>query len=93
MQQFPHLSLNTARREQTKVIKMAYASDIRTENGGIADRFAALTKKMGARFARYKTYRRTLNELAALSDAELRDLGLCRAQIRSVAYEHVLDAH
>lgn len=72
---------------------MAYASDIRTSEGGIADRFAALTKSVGARFARYKTYRRTLSELASLSDMELRDLGLCRSQIRSVAYEHVYDAH
>ncbi|MDF1802721.1 DUF1127 domain-containing protein [Thalassovita sp.] len=72
---------------------MAYASDIRTGNGGFADRFAALTKDLGARYARYKTYRQTLNELASLSNMELRDLGLCRAQIRSVAYEHVYDAH
>lgn len=72
---------------------MAYASDIRTANASLTDRFAALTKNLGVRFARYKTYRQTLNELAALSDADLRDLGLCRAQIRSVAYEHVYDAH
>ncbi len=72
---------------------MAYASDIQNAPHGITDRFAALIKNLGARYARYKTYRSTLNELAALSNAELRDLGLCRAQIRSVAYEHVYDAH
>lgn len=72
---------------------MAYASDIRTGGNSVADRFAALTKNLAARYARYKAYRHTLNELAALSNAELRDLGLCRAQIRSVAAEHVYDAH
>lgn len=72
---------------------MAYASDIRTGNGRFTDRFVALTKDLGARYARYKTYRQTLNELASLSDRDLRDLGLCRAQLRSVAYEHVYDAH
>ncbi|WP_319824318.1 DUF1127 domain-containing protein [Thalassovita sp.] len=72
---------------------MAYASDIRTANGGFADRFAALIKDLGARYARHKTYRKTLNELASLSNRELRDLGLCRSQLRSVAYEHVYDAH
>ena len=73
--------------------EMAYASDLQTANNGFADRFAALTKNLGARIARYKAYRTTMSELAALSDAELRDLGLCRGQIRSVAYEHVYDAH
>lgn len=72
---------------------MAYASDIRTANGSLTDRFAALTKNLGARYARHKTFRQTLNELSALSDRDLRDLGLTRSEIRSVAYEHVYDAH
>ncbi|SEQ30807.1 DUF1127 domain-containing protein [Thalassovita taeanensis] len=72
---------------------MAFASDIRNAQGGFADRFAALSKDLGARFARYKTYRSTLNELASLSNRDLRDLGLSRSQIRSVAYEAAYDAH
>ena len=72
---------------------MAYASDIRTENGLIGDRFVALTKSLGERFEKYRTYRQTLSELASLSNRDLADLGLCRTQIRSVAYEHVYDAH
>ncbi len=66
---------------------MAYASDIQNANNGITDRFAALIKNLGARYARYKCFRSTLNELATLSNADLRDLGMCRAQIRSVAWE------
>lgn len=42
---------------------------------------------IGQRFARYKTYRTTLNELERLSDHELADLGLSRAQLRSIAYK------
>ncbi|MBR9652077.1 DUF1127 domain-containing protein [Thalassovita aquimarina] len=67
---------------------MATASDIRAHNGGIADRIAAFFTEVGVRYARYKAYRETLNELASLGDRELRDLGLCRSQLRSVAYEH-----
>ena len=43
--------------------------------GGIAERFA-----------RYSTYRTTLNELSALSDRELVDLGISRSEVRSIAY-------
>ncbi|MDX1781713.1 MAG: DUF1127 domain-containing protein [Thalassovita sp.] len=67
---------------------MANATDIRATHIGFADRFAAIVAEFGARYARYKAYRVTLNELAALSDRDLRDLGMCRSQLRSVAWEH-----
>jgi len=38
------------------------------------------------RFARYRTYRRTLVELESLTDRELADLALHRSQLRGVAY-------
>ncbi len=40
-------------------------------------------------FADYRLYRQTLNELDALSDRELRDLGLSRLSIRAVAHDSV----
>lgn len=39
-----------------------------------------------ARWRAFRTYRRTLNELGALSDRELADLGLTRGNLRSVAH-------
>lgn len=39
------------------------------------------------RIARYKTYRSTLNELQTLTDRELIDLGIARADVRSIAYQ------
>lgn len=86
---------NTARRaaENTKEMTMATASDIRTNNTGVVDRVAAFFNEVGARYARYKTYRETLNEMASLSNRELRDLGLCRSQLRSVAWEHAYGEH
>ena len=35
---------------------------------------------------RNRTYRTTYNELAAMSDRELSDIGLARGQIGSIAY-------
>ena len=43
-------------------------------------------------FADYRLYRRTLGELEALSNRELRDLGLSRFTIRQVAYDSVYGA-
>jgi len=49
--------------------------------------FARLVDSLGERMARYAAYRRTVSELSALSDRELRDFGANRTMIRSLAYE------
>jgi uncharacterized protein YjiS (DUF1127 family) len=41
--------------------------------------------RLGRRLADYRLYRQTYDELAALSDRELADLGLTRHQVREVA--------
>lgn len=41
------------------------------------------------RFADYRVYRRSINELADLSSRELADLGLHRSEIKRIAYETV----
>ena len=64
------------------------ATDIRTENG-FAARVAAYLDEKRSAYAKYRMYRRTVNELSALSGAELADLGLSRGSITSVAYEAV----
>lgn len=69
---------------------MAFASDIRSTATG-QSRLGATFGELAARYARYTLYRKTLNELASLSNRELSDMGLCRSQIRSVAYEHAYD--
>lgn len=52
----------------------------------------ALTARIVFAYAAFKTtmrqramFRKTVNELAALSDRELNDLGLCRSMITDVA--------
>lgn len=43
-------------------------------------------------FAQYRLYRRTLAELEGLNDRELRDLGLSRFDLRTIAYDSVYGA-
>lgn len=48
---------------------------------------SALRADVAERFAKYRLYRTTLNELASLSDRDLLDLGLHRGMIDAVARE------
>ena len=60
----------------------------RTEDAG----FSGLWARLGKRLANHQRYRQTLDELGALSDRELADLGLTRLQVREVAWESVYGA-
>ena len=52
------------------------------------ERFAALRNWREAR-AKRQLFRRTLRELSALTDRELADLAIARANLRAVAHESV----
>ena len=68
---------------------MAFANETRRAHEGLSifQRAADLRASLGERFAQYRLYRATLNELASLSDRDLADLGLHRAMIEDVARE------
>jgi len=66
---------------------MAFASASHSYHAGLNDRIHAFLKEASARLARRRLYKRTLNELSDLTNHELADLGLCRANLRSIAYE------
>ena len=53
---------------------------------------SGLWARMSKRLADHRLYVRTLDELDALSDRDLADLGLSRLQIREVARESVYGA-
>ena len=63
---------------------MAYATQTDRTFGTAA---TGLRASLVERLARYRTYRQTMGELASLSDRELSDLGLTRADIGTVARE------
>ncbi len=53
----------------------------------LRDRIAARIRAARLQHGKWRTYRRTLEELSALSDRDLADLGLARGMIRTVAIE------
>ena len=55
--------------------------------GQTGNRFSTVRADLRQRFEAWKIYRRTLNELAQLSDRDLTDLGLHRSGIRGIALE------
>ena len=68
---------------------MSMSSEIQGHRS--ANRLSGLMGALSARYTRYKTYRVTLDELEALSDRDLADLGIARSMIRSIAYKAAYD--
>ena len=71
---------------------MAMTSQISTQRSAVANPLAFVEVLMN-RLSRYRMYRRTLNELSALSDRELADLGLSRSGLRRMAYQAAYDVN
>ena len=65
---------------------MAFTTTTHTATS-ILDRIIALKADLAERYTKYRVYRETLDELQTLSGRELNDLGLSRANLKSVAYE------
>ena len=66
---------------------MAFATEIHGVNADITGRIAATFRSLAQRVATYRIYRKTVNELSALSTRELNDLGISRSMIKSTALE------
>ena len=55
------------------------------------DSIANWFKKLDAKLTHQSNVRATIKELSALSDAELRDIGITRGDIYAIAHEAYLD--
>jgi uncharacterized protein YjiS (DUF1127 family) len=66
---------------------MAYITGTAAPSFGLAEKVAALRARMREARRTRAIYRQTIDELSALSDRELADLGLHRSQIRTVAQQ------
>ncbi len=66
---------------------MAFATEFNGTSADITHRIAAALKSATNRVAKYRLYRKTVNELSALSTRELDDLGLNRSMIKRIALE------
>lgn len=67
---------------------MAYANTTtNTALNGLSGRINALVADLRDRLARRRLYKQTRNELVALSDRELADLGLHRSMLNRIAWQ------
>ncbi|MBO9398261.1 DUF1127 domain-containing protein [Shimia sp. R9_1] len=71
---------------------MAYAANSAPVAAPKASGFSAFIANLAERLRQYRVYRETYNELSALSDRELNDLGLSRSMIRRLAIDASQDA-
>lgn len=65
---------------------MAFTSTAHTAPT-LLERIVDFKNTLAERRAKYVLYRDTLNELNSLSGRELADLGMSRANLKSIAYE------
>lgn len=75
-----------------KVQAMAVTSHIDVREGSGLGRLQAAVEGYRAAVARYRVYLNTFNEMNALSDRDLADLGLHRSELRRVAHQAAYDA-
>jgi len=66
---------------------MAYVDRARVAQNTLGARLRAMLTRMSEDRARRALYSRTVQELNALTDRDLADLGICRLQIEDVARE------
>lgn len=66
---------------------MAYVNDIHRLEAGSADRLGGIVRRLRERISQYRLYRKTLDELRALSPRELADLGIHETMIGQIAYD------
>lgn len=95
-QHLPHVTPNSetkakdirskqlARRKNVRLI-MAYVNSTRVAHSSVFERVSGLFAGFAAAVQRRRVYAQTLNELRALSDRELMDLGISRSMITEIA--------
>lgn len=81
----PNTTAQERARDREKK-KMAYANTSRVAGFQTAG-FAGFRAAIVQRWNQYKVYRETVNELDALSNRELADLGISRSMIKGIALE------
>jgi uncharacterized protein YjiS (DUF1127 family) len=64
---------------------MAYVNSTRAGQSSVVERFAGVFANVSAALQRRRIYAQTLNELRALSNRELADLGIARSMITEIA--------
>lgn len=92
LQQFPHFEINNDDNEIYQRLNATMATLLNTTPMTLSHAAnAGFIGTLVARFKAYRVYRNSLNELRALSNRELADLGLSRSMIKRIALEAAYD--
>lgn len=70
---------------------MSTFNEVNNVRATTESRIGGFFNGVSARFAQYRTYRKTLEELESLTDRELSDLGISRHSVRAIAYRAAYD--
>ncbi|MGP6090089.1 DUF1127 domain-containing protein [Antarctobacter jejuensis] len=62
-------------------------ANITNTHSGLVSRLAVIRETLRTRMERRRVFKQTFNELAALSNRDLADLGLARSEIRRIAWQ------
>jgi len=68
-------------------LAMAYVNSTRAASGGFQNRLTAVSRYIRDAMVRRRMYNQTARELNALTDRELADLGIHRADIPQIALQ------
>ena len=71
---------------------MALASEYSPAKHGFAERVATFVTDLFAHLQKARAFNKAYRELAALPDAQLKDMGLHRSMIRRMAYQAVYES-
>ncbi|MGR3624122.1 DUF1127 domain-containing protein [Pseudophaeobacter sp.] len=66
---------------------MAAVQQIASHKSPFLAHVLSWVEELGAKFARFRLYRQTVNELSSLSNRELADLGLHHSMIKRIALQ------
>jgi len=64
---------------------MVYVNTSRIAGFNLIERFAALRADIATRVSQSRAYRATFNELSAMTDRELADIGVARSMIHEIS--------
>lgn len=76
-----------SKRRTERENNMAYANTTRVAGFGLMERLNSFRADMADRRAKRAVYTQTVNELAAMSDRDLADIGIARGMIETIALE------
>lgn len=88
---FPPVAVEAGAVTRKKDEEMSVVNEVNGISHSLNGRTAGILGGLAQRYAQYRAYRRTVEELKSLSDRELADLGVSRHGINAIAFKAAYD--